>query len=85
MAITRSRKPSTRGKARKPRRLIQYLVDAQGRRTSVVLPIEDFEELLEALEQREDVRYLKAARDDPAADMPLEEFLAELRAEGLLR
>jgi hypothetical protein len=50
-----------------------------------VLPIEDFEELLEALEQREDVRYLKAARDDPAADMPLEEFLAELRAEGLLR
>jgi hypothetical protein len=83
MAVTRNRKPRTASKARKPR--LQYLVDAQGRRTSVVLSIEDFEELLEALEQREDVRYLKAARDDPAADMPLEEFLAELRAEGLLR
>jgi hypothetical protein len=84
MAITRNRKPRTARRTRKPKSLIQYLVDAQGRRTSVVLPIEDFEELVEALEQREDVRYLKAAKDDPAADIPLEEFLAQLRAAGLL-
>ena len=63
---------------------VQYVVDGNGKRTAVLVPIELFEELVELAEQREDVRYLEEAKKVPGDPVPLEELEAELRAEGKL-
>jgi hypothetical protein len=41
---------------------VQYVVDEQGKRVSVVLPIEEYEKLLEVLEEIEDVRLYDEAK-----------------------
>lgn len=58
---------------------VQYLVDEQGRRTSVLLPVEEFEGLLEDLR---DLAGLAERRDE--SPIPHEEAVAELRKDGYL-
>ena len=56
---------------------LQYVTDATGQKTAVILPIEEYEELLE------DLHFGEAARD--AVDEPkkgLDELLSEMRAAG---
>lgn len=48
-----------------------------GKPVSVILPIKDYEELLERLEDAEDVAYLKKLRSKPLSFRPLSEYLAE--------
>lgn len=71
-------------KARSVKQLREYLVDQRGRRTAVVLPIEELEELLEAAEQRDDIRYLEEAKTEPGEPVPWEDVKAQLRREGKL-
>jgi PHD/YefM family antitoxin component YafN of YafNO toxin-antitoxin module len=52
------------------------IVTRKGKPVSVIIPIKDYEELLERLEDREDVAWLKQARRKPLHYRPLEEFLA---------
>ena len=59
----------------------QYVVDEQGRRTAVVLPIDEYEELLEAAEQRDDIRHLEAAQG-PSGALPNDTLTA---AEAIAR
>jgi len=73
-----------KAKPRAKKRTRQFLEDSEGRRAWVVLPIEEYEELIEAAEQREDIRQLEAGRKVKGEDIPLEEFEARLRAEGKL-
>ena len=61
---------------------VQYLVDKDGKRTAVLLPIE---ELAELAEQVDDIRHLEANKDAPGEPIPWEQFKAELCAEGKLR
>ena len=56
---------------------LQYVTDAQGRRTSVILPIEEYENLLEDLDLLS-VAY--ETRNEPSR--PLDEVIAEMRAAG---
>ena len=63
---------------------VQYVVDENGKRTAVLVPIELFEELVELAEQLEDIRHLEANEAVPGEPMPWEQFVAELRAEGKL-
>ena len=70
--------------AKKTKRPREYVVDEEGRRTAVVVPIEEYEELLEAAEQREDVRHLEKARNVPGEPVPWEQVKGELRKEGKL-
>jgi hypothetical protein len=63
----------------------EYLVDEEGRRTAVVLPIEEYEELIEAAEQRDDIRHLEKGKKVRGKPIPLEELEARLRAKGKLR
>ncbi|KAB2646064.1 MAG: hypothetical protein DVB27_08200 [Verrucomicrobia bacterium] len=58
---------------------LQYLTDERGDRTAVVLPIGDYEKLLEDLD---DLAVAAERRDDPV--IPHEEFLAELKRDGIL-
>ncbi len=53
---------------------LQYLTDEHGERTAVVLPINDYEKLLEDLE---DLATVAERREEPA--IAHEQFLTELR------
>jgi prevent-host-death family protein len=53
------------------------IVTRKGKPVSVILPIKDYEELLERVEDGEDMASLKRARRKPLHYRPLEEYLAE--------
>ncbi len=48
-----------------------------GKPVSVILPIKEYEELLERLEDADDIAYLKKLRSKPLSFRPLSEYLAE--------
>ncbi len=55
------------------------IVTRKGKAVSVILPIKDYEELLERAEDATDVAWLKRARQKPLHYRPLEEYQAERR------
>jgi hypothetical protein len=57
----------------------QYVTDEKGNKTAVILPIEDFEELLEDIE---DLATLLERRDETA--ISFDEVIAKLKKDGLL-
>ena len=58
------------------------IVTRKGKPVSVILPIKDYEELLERVEDAEDVVSLKRARRKPLHYRPLEKYLAERHRKG---
>lgn len=58
---------------------VQYLTDGEGRKTSVLLPIEEYEQLVEDLE---DLAAMAERRDEPT--VPHKQVVLELRRDGLL-
>jgi len=55
------------------------IVTRKGKPVSVILPIADYEELLERAEDAADIAWLKAARKKPQQYRPLEHYLAGRR------
>ena len=53
------------------------IVTRKGKPVSVIIPIKDYEELLERVEDSDDVSWLKRARSKPLQYRPLEDYLAE--------
>ena len=51
----------------------QYITDAQGNKLSVILPIKDFNMLIEELEDLYDQRLYDEAKADNESSIPLEE------------
>jgi len=64
-----------RPRRRKPR---QYLVDEKGQRTGIVLTLEEYDELIEAAEQREDIRHLEEGKKIKGKPALLEKFAARV-------
>ncbi|MHB8778030.1 MAG: hypothetical protein ACYC6R_09745 [Anaerolineales bacterium] len=58
----------------------QYITDENGRKTAVVLPIKEFEELLEDLE---DLAVLAERREEPT--ISFEEVMERLKRDGFLQ
>ena len=58
---------------------VKYITDEHGERTAVVLPISDYEKLLEDLD---DLAVAAARRDEPT--IPHEQFVSEPKRDGLL-
>lgn len=58
---------------------VKYITDEGGERTAVVLPISDYEKLLEDLE---DLAVAAERRDEPT--IPHEQFVSELKRDGLV-
>ena len=58
------------------------IITRKGKPVSVILPIADYEELLERVEDVEDLTWLKQARSKPQKYRPLEDYLAERKSEG---
>ncbi len=54
------------------------IITKKGKPVSVILPIKDYQEMLERLEDAEDVTYLKKARTKPLHYRSLENVLADL-------
>lgn len=57
----------------------QYIVDEKGQKTAVVLPVEEYEELLEDLH---DLAVIAERRDEPT--ITFEELKRRLKKNGLL-
>ncbi len=57
----------------------QYLVDERGKRQAVVVPISEWEKILEALEELDDIRAYDEAKRQPSEAMPFEKALSEIR------
>jgi PHD/YefM family antitoxin component YafN of YafNO toxin-antitoxin module len=53
------------------------IVTRKGKPVSVIIPIKDYEELLERAEDAQDVAALRKARSKPLHYRPLEDYLAE--------
>jgi hypothetical protein len=58
---------------------LQYLTDEAGKKTAVLLPIADYEKLLEDLD---DLSVIAERRDEPT--MPHKEFKDELKRDGII-
>ena len=54
------------------------IITRKGKPVSVIIPIKEYEEMIERLEDAEDVAYLKKARTKPLHFRPLSEVLADL-------
>jgi len=57
----------------------RYIVDSRGQKMAVILPIEEYEELLEDLH---DLAVIAERRDEPT--VPFEELKKQLKKDGLL-
>lgn len=63
----------------------QFIVNEAGERTAVVLPVEEYERLVEAFEDLEDIRIhdeAMAELDAGARPRPLEEFAQEIERDN---
>ena len=58
---------------------IQFVTDQKGDRTAVVIPLDDYQQLLEDIQDLADIVDRRAE-----APIPHSEFLAQLRQDGLL-
>ena len=53
------------------------IVTRKGKPVSVIIPIKDYMELLERIEDADDVAWLKRARKKPLRYRPLEDYITE--------
>lgn len=58
------------------------IVTHKGKPVSVILPIKDYEELLERAEDAADVAWLRRARRRPLRYRPLQEYLADRKSKS---
>lgn len=57
----------------------QYLVDGEGNRTAVVVPISEWTQVLELLEELSDVRAYDEAKSLPSEPIPFDQAVSEIR------
>lgn len=62
-----------------PNEKVQFIVNEKGERTGVIVPFEEYEELLEDLH---DLAVIAERRDEPT--VPFEELKKKLHQDGLL-
>ncbi len=53
----------------------QYLVDEEGNREAVLLPISSWEQILEALDEIDDIRACDLAKREPSDSIPFEQAI----------
>ncbi|MGB5831139.1 MAG: hypothetical protein WBG92_04020 [Thiohalocapsa sp.] len=56
----------------------QYVVDEAGNRTAVLVPLNDWERMQEALEELADIRAFDEAKRNPTEQVPFEQAMAEI-------
>jgi hypothetical protein len=56
----------------------QYLVDEEGNRKAVLVPISAWQQILEALEELDDIRAYDEAKQEPSEIVPFEEAVSDM-------
>jgi hypothetical protein len=59
-----------------------YIVDDQGHRTAAVVPIGEWKQILESLEELDDIRSYDEAKKHPSEPIPFEQAVSHIR-EGI--
>jgi hypothetical protein len=59
----------------------RYIVDAEGNRVSVILDLDTYQQLLEALEELEDIIAYDEAKASGETPIPLDQAIAEIEQE----
>ncbi len=59
----------------------EYVVDENQRRKSVILPFEEWERIIEDLEELDEIRAFDKAKTEPQDAVPLEQAVDEIREE----
>lgn len=54
----------------------QYITDSKGKKISVILPIKEFEHILEQLDELEDIRLYDESKADNGLVIPVDEAFA---------
>jgi hypothetical protein len=62
--------------------LEQYLVDEEGNRKAVVVPISSWQQILEALAELDDIRACDEAKREPSDPVPSGQAISEIQ-EGM--
>jgi len=57
----------------------QFIVDGEGKRKAVIVPWEEWQEVLEALEEFEDVRSYDEAKRQESDAIPFQQAVHEIR------
>jgi hypothetical protein len=58
----------------------QYLVDEEGNRKAVVVPISSWQQILEALDELDDIRAYDEAKKDPSDPVPFAQAISEINS-----
>ena len=58
----------------------QFITDDTGKKLSVVLPINDFKNLMEELEELEDIKLYEQAKADDGPSIPIDEAFRMIEA-----
>ncbi|HKJ76716.1 MAG TPA: hypothetical protein VKA64_05890 [Gammaproteobacteria bacterium] len=59
----------------------QFVVDSDGHKRSVVLPIEEWEKIVSELEELEDIRAYDQAKQEGSSPVPFEKAVREIRGD----
>jgi hypothetical protein len=57
----------------------EYLVDEEGNRKAVVIPISQWQRVVEILEELDDIRAYDEAKSQPSDPVPFEKAVSEIR------
>jgi hypothetical protein len=56
----------------------QFITDTSGKKTGVILPIRDYEKMMEELEELEDIKAYDQAKNNKSRPVPFEQALKEI-------
>lgn len=59
----------------------QYITDHSGKKISAVLPINEFESILDELEELEDIKLYDESKKDPSSAIPQNKAMTMIEAE----
>lgn len=60
----------------------QFVIDENGKRKAIIIPITTYQKMIEVIEDLEDVNYIKRHKNDN--EISLEEFMVHLKEEHLV-
>lgn len=60
----------------------QYITDHQGNKKAVIVPLDEWRKIVEALEELEDIREYEEAKSHPSDPIPFEQAVKSLRGDN---
>ena len=57
----------------------EYVIDADGKKKAIVVPISEWQKILEALEELDDIKAYDEAKSKPSNPIPFEKAIEEIQ------